>query len=358
VQSSFLGSIGRLGVIGSLLLLGAAAVPAGAAGKISGTLTVPAGRSVEGAQINAEDARFHDFRSDVHADGTFTLDGLAPGDYTVVAIAKGLEPATASNVTVTDGQEVKRDFPLAEPKPYCIVKSPSAIPLKDDYNSTSFADAPEIHVDQPWQIVVGLGSGNLTTWDPTQVSGKFRLKYSAQALHLAADLTFKVPGAHNWPLAGDDIYDGNSIDLTLQNDPYNPKRDVYDLDHNWHIIVGLGESPVWKLLQAGYPPDDENNLGQSAAAYVLRQVKPTHDGELVRIDFPWSRFRQNNSKSGPIPVPKDNDLGAIDLSINGSDPDRPREKAALKNRLSWSGFFLNFRDPRVLRPAQFCPQAQ
>jgi hypothetical protein len=339
-------------------VLGAFSGPVLAAGSISGTLKVPPGRSVEGALLNATDSNFHAFRSDVMPDGTYAIRNLEPGSYTVVAVGKGMEPGITRDVTVADGQELKADFTLAEAQPYCIGKSPQPIPLTEDYDSTSFVDAVEIHVDQAWQIVLGLGEGDLMSWNPTEVSGKFKLKYSRYGVHLAGDLTFKVPGAHNWPMAGDEIWDGNSIDFTLQNDPYDPGRREYNLDHDWHIIVGLGDAPVWKLFQAGYPPDSQNPPQEKAADHVLRKVKPTHDGEWVRVDFPWSLFQQNLTMGGPAPVPQDNDRGAIDLTINGSDPDRPRDKAALKNRLSWSGFFTNFLDPSVLRPAQFCPQGQ
>jgi hypothetical protein len=237
------------------------------------------------------------------------------------------------------------------------VKSPNPIPLTDDYYSASFADAPEIRVDEAWQIVLGVGTGTLESWNPTEVSGKFKLKYSEQALHLAADLTLKNPGAHNWPASGAEIWDGNSIDFDLQNDPYDPNRAEYDLDHNWQTVVGLGDTPVWKQFQRGLPPENQNPPMGNAKDYVVRKVKADNSGELVRIDFPWSLFQQNESKKGPIPVPADNQLSAIDISIDGADPDLPREEAALKNRLSWSGFFTNWQDPRVLRPVKFCPQA-
>jgi hypothetical protein len=340
-----------------MLLFGAAAGQALAAGSLSGTVKVPAGRSMDGALVNATDSSFHDFRSAIDAGGTYSLTGLAPGSYTVVAVGNGMDPGIAANVAIKDGQDVKQDFTLQEAKPYCIVRSPTPIPLTDDYNSASFADAVEFRVDQAWQIVLGIGSGDLSSWDPTQVSGKFKLKYSSAGIHLAADLTFAVPGAHNWPMAGEEIWDGNSFDFDLQNDAYDPNRPADDLDHNWQIIVGLGDTPVWKLFQAGYPPTNQSPLSPPATGYVLRKVKTTNDGELDRIDFPWSLFLQNKSMKGPIAMPPDNTMGAIDIALNGSGPTLSRDHAALKNRLDESGFFWAWNDPRELRPAMFCPQA-
>src|SRR5881227_1729189 len=83
--------------------------------------------------------------------------------------------------------------------------TPRPIPLMDDINSTSFADAPDIAVNQAWQV----RSGDPTQWPgPSEVSARFRLKYSDQALHLAADINFKTPGVNNADRAGNQFWDG------------------------------------------------------------------------------------------------------------------------------------------------------
>lgn len=343
--------------IGTALLLSAAAGPVLAVGSISGKLEVPASRSVTGAQVTATDNQFRAFRTTVEEDGTYTLSDLEAGTYSVVVVGKGLEPVVVKDVAVADDQEVTRDFTLEEAKVYRIVKSPNPIPLTDDYYSASFADAQEIRVDEPWQIVQGIGTGDLTTWKPEEVSGKFKFKYSDQALHLAADLTMKALGINNWPdMGGQEAWDGNHIDLSFQNDPYNPAREAYDHDHNWQIVVTLTDEPRWKIFQTGLPPEHQNPPKEDTKAHLLRKPKADNTGELVRIDFPWTLFQANESKTGPIPVPPDNSLGALDISVGAADPEQSREDARLKNRLSWSGFFPNWQDPRVLKPVIFTPQ--
>jgi hypothetical protein len=343
--------------LGTAFLLGAAAGQGFAAGTLSGKLTAPATRSVSGAQVTATDAKFHAFRATVNDDGTYSLGDLDPGTYTVVVTGKGTEPVVTKDVAIADGQEVKKDFTLEEVKVFRIIKAPKPIPLDDDYNSASFADAPEIHVDEPWQLVLGIGTGDLTTWDPTQVSGKFRFKYSDQALHLAADLNLKSIGVNNWPdMGGQEAWDGNHIDLDFQNDPYDPKRDAYNKDHDWQIVVTLNDNPAWKIFQTGLPPDDQNPPQEKTKDFVRFKPKADGSGQLVRIDFPWTLFHANESKKGPIPVPADNSLGALDISVGAVDPDQSREDARLKNRLSWTGFFPNWQDPRILKPVTFTPQ--
>src|SRR5207249_648663 len=108
------------------------------------------------------------------------------------------------------------------------------------------------------------------------------------------------------------------------------------------------------------PPDgqDPDSLAENKNIknYVLRKVKSTGDGELDRIDYPWTLFHQNGSGKGPIAAPADNSFGALDLSVGAADPDQAKDDAHIKNRLGWSGFFEGWRHPNQLRPIQFTPQ--
>jgi hypothetical protein len=363
-------------IVGSLLLIGAVAGQARATGSISGKLTAPASRSVSpvdadgnevsgsAALVNAMNANYQDFRAIANADGTYKLDGLDAGTYTVVVVGNGMDPIVQKNVTVTDGKDTTQNFTLAEAQPFKILKSPGGkpIPLTDDINSASFANAPDINLDEAWQIRTDLGgSGTLLNWKPNVVSARVRMMYSAAALHLAADVNFKTPGVNNWPdNGGAEIWDGNHFDLFFQNDAYDPKRTDYNTDHNWQVVVRLTDTPVFKIFVNGAPPDgqDPDSLPQNKdiKTYALRVVKPKKDGELDRIDYPWALFQQNGSGKGPITAPADNTFGALDLSIGDADPDQAAADAHIKQRLSWSGFFEGWRHPNQLRPVVFTPQ--
>jgi hypothetical protein len=344
--------------VGSLLLLSVLAGPCLAAGSISGKLTGPATRPIAGARINATDSQFRNFRAVAEADGTYSIADLEPGTYTVVIVGAGMEPVVKPDVAVKDGQDLKLDVTLEEAKVFPIAKAAKPIPLTDDYYSASFADAPEIMVNQSWQNTPDLDPsvGTLTNWKPEEVSGKFRLKYSDLGIHLAADLNFKTPGVNRWPdMGGREIWDGNHIDFFFQNDPYDPTREEYTLDHNWQLATRLTDVPAFKLFQRGMPPENQDPPKEDPKAFVLRKVKPNKDGELVRIDYPWTIFLQNGSSKQPIPVPAANSMAALDLAVGAADPDQPAEEAGIKTRLSWSGFFEGWKDPRLLRPVIFGP---
>src|SRR5262249_52952236 len=149
-----------------------------------------------------------------------------------------------------------------------------------------------------------------------------------KALHVAADITFKAPFYNN--AAGQDIWRGNSFHVDFQNDPYALDRQAYDPDHNWQLIVSLGENPEWWLFGSiGAAPNEP------VSANFRREDKPTKDGHLIRLDVPWSILLQGDGKS--ISPPRDNDLGAIDFALNASDPTLARAESSTKFQLTWSG---------------------
>jgi hypothetical protein len=361
--------------IGAILLLGAVAGPVLATGSISGKVTAPASRSAapvdssgadvsgSAARVNATNDKFQDFRTTVGADGTYKLDSLDPGTYTVVVVGEGAAPVIKPGVTVTDGKDTPMDFTLTEAQPFAIVKAAGGtpIPLTADFNSASFADAPEIDLNQAWQLENELnGNIPLTVWGgPQEMSGKFKFKYSTAGIHLAADINYKAPGVNNWPdNGGAEIWDGNHIDFFFQNDAYDPKRTDFDSDHDWQVALRLTDTPAFKLFQNGAPPSDQDPPSQNAKIqdYVLRKVKADKSGELDRVDFPWAIFEQHGSKTGAISVPADNTLSAMDISLGEADPDMAPADAHIKLRMSWSGFFEGWHHPNLLVPIKFTPQ--
>jgi hypothetical protein len=338
-------------LFGSLILCGILAGPAMGHGTISGTLTGPDDRSLAGARVNATDSRNRLIRVEVGADGAYTIGELEPGAYSLVVVGKGLETAIVRDLVVKEGETLTKDITLVEAKPFPVLRAAQPIPLTDDYNSTSFADAPEIRLDEAWQLRFGWGSGGPDNWGgPAEVSGKFRVKYSDVAIHLAADLTFKRPGVNN---RLSQMWDGNAIAFDFQDDPYDPKRAESNLDHNWETIVALADPVDWRLFQLGFPPENQNPLPEAAKDFVLRKVKPNKDGELLRVDFPWSLFQRNASKAGAAPVPKEGTLGAMEILLFAADPNQSPEDAVLKSALGWSGYESTWKEPNTLHPIRF-----
>ena len=82
--------------------------PAPTVGSVSGKVTDAAGKVVPGATVTARDADGKEYTVQVAKDGTFQLNNLPPGNYTVtVGVPKGHVAPPPANVTVKAGQTVR-----------------------------------------------------------------------------------------------------------------------------------------------------------------------------------------------------------------------------------------------------------
>jgi len=339
---------------GAALLL-CLAGPVLAAATVSGKVMVPDGYSLAEATVTLNDANNHLYRVAVEDTGAYKLEGVAPGTYTLTVQAKGSEITPILNLVLADNQTFTKDLSLTKAAPFCIVKAATPIPLTDDINSDSFKDAPDIHIDTVANLVEPvLNLEGLNTWGgPATAGGRFRLKYSSAGIHLAADLNWKVSGVnlatpdHNWQ--------GNSIEVDFQNDPYDPARDGYEDDHNWQLIVGLGETPTWYLFGALKQEPTINSQTEPIGKHLLIKDRPNKDGQLVRIDIPWGIYLKGDATT-LIPPPQEGDLGAMELSIDVNNPESTKDET--KNplyQLTWSGLDTGFGHGNSLKPIQFCP---
>jgi hypothetical protein len=325
---------------------------------ISGTLTIRSGATLGGtAHVAATSAKYEVYRTDAADDGTYSLTGVAPGTYTIAVIAGGLEAPDVTNVVVADGKTVTQDFALDTAKPFGIVKSTTRIPLTDDINSASFADAPLIHLDSGKNV----GVGDPLAWGaqggPNLVSGLFRLKYSAYGFHIAGDVTFKTPLLNNF--TGQNTWQGNCLEFSFLNAPYDPTTTDVDPTDRWKLDVGLGAQTEWSegINYMDYPK-------VAIGGNILRNPKDITKGpggELVRIDIPWAVFAQGTAAGGgdvngpPTPIPADNALGAFDIMLDAADPNTvPSTDAGRAWQLTWSGQ-PNW-TPYMLKPVQFVTQ--
>lgn len=77
---------------------------------LSGTITSPAGQPVPNATVSAKNlATSQVTQAQTHADGTYSVANLPPGDYEITISAAGLSPKTA-NVTLAPGATQKMDL--------------------------------------------------------------------------------------------------------------------------------------------------------------------------------------------------------------------------------------------------------
>jgi hypothetical protein len=339
-------------VVQSAALSLAIAGPSLAAATISGTVKYPADATPGGTTtVAATSAKFEVFRADAAEDGTYTLEGVAPGTYSVGIIAGGVSAPDATNVVVADGANVKQDFTLTKTTPVCIPKSATRIPLTDDINSASFENAPDILLNSGKQ----LGVGDPAEWSrlggPNAVSGRFKLKYSDYGFHLAGDLTFKTPLVNNQD--AQNAWNGNCLEFAYSNLPYDPERSGADTTNHWKLQVGLGEKENWWEDSAS-KIDPPESLGQNMRR-THKTIKDGIGGETFRLDIPWSIFHVGDASGAPLKVPADASFAALDIILGAADPEAPREEATRKWQLQWTGAGNSHWNSNRLMPVQFCP---
>jgi uncharacterized membrane protein YgcG len=98
----------------SLALLGVSGLSAqSGTGSVHGQVTDPSGESVPDATVQVTSATGATSTAKSGRDGSYEVKGLAPGNYTVKANAKGFQEFQSAGVQVAAGQATKLDLPLA-----------------------------------------------------------------------------------------------------------------------------------------------------------------------------------------------------------------------------------------------------
>ena len=81
-------------------------------GAVNGQISDPSGAAVAGAKVAAVSPTGQVKAGVVHPDGTYEINGLAPGAYTIRATAQGFAPFEQPNVQVAAGKTGKVNIPL------------------------------------------------------------------------------------------------------------------------------------------------------------------------------------------------------------------------------------------------------
>jgi len=320
---------------------------------ISGTVKPAANGDLTDAVVAATSDKFAVVRARVDsAAGTYTAT-VPAGTYTLAVVARNQAAPAVENVVLKDGDTYEQDFTLKTASPFPVVKSPSPIPLTDGIDSASFQDAPEINLNSGANDP-GADYPDAPRWGgPNTLSGRFKVKYSSEAIHIAGDVTFKIPRVNNH--RNGDIYQGNALEVDIQSDPYGGTRTAYDKDHNWQLVLSLGAHPDWWLYGGIQARPAINGKHEAVTSHVMIQDKTPNTGETFRVDIPWAILLDSSGK--PIAAPDDNALGALDLALDASDPTADRSSATRAFQLTWSRFDDTYKNPSSEVPVQFVPQA-
>jgi Carboxypeptidase regulatory-like domain/Carbohydrate family 9 binding domain-like len=329
---------------GALLFALLAAGPALAGnGTITGTVKDAGGAALAGAFVTAYDANNNIYPVTAGDDGTYSIEAPA-GTYTITALAIGHDLATLTGVTLAADKTLdKQDLQLKAATPFAIRKAAAPIPLTAGIDSPSFADAPDIRIDQPYQVVVGLSNPN--DWPgPKALSGRFRVKYDATALYIAGDVTWAHPHVNSH--TDGNVWQGDAIEFYIQNDPFDPNRTAYDNDHNWQLILGDGPTPAWWLF-GGVQAKPKATLAEN----FQETDKANNTGILFRLNVPWAILLKEDGN--PISAPADEALGAFGIAINSVDINSDVADSVRQFQMMWPMSNSNWTNPSGLQPIVF-----
>jgi hypothetical protein len=335
------------GPVACALLIGVLTAQALAAGTIKGKVMVPSTDfdPSAGFVVATNEANTNLYRVAIDADGSYMIENVNPGKYTISVIRGGLSAPDVKGVDVKDGQTVEQNFAMVAATPFCVLKSATPIPLDQDIDSAAFADAQEIRIGEGKTLGVGPVEDWFKDGGPGLVSGRFKVKYSDQAIHLAADVTFAKPLVN--PHADDALWTGNALEFDIQNDPYDVTREGKEAEHNWQVVVGLGAAADWwehNSIQ-GRPKDP-------VSKYLMRV--PRDNGEKFRLDVPWALLTMG-ADGDAIKAPADDSLGALDIVLDVADPAAPD---ARKYQIQWSGMGNSHWNASSMVPVKFCTKPQ
>jgi len=212
----------QAGFISLLLILCAFIMPLGAPialaqsskGVLTGTVTDPSGAVVSGVTIRMTNSATGVVRETVStSDGSYRLDAVDPGNYTVEVNAGGFKSITLSNVPIAAGQASTSDFKLeigTQGEVINVTADNTVILQQQDGARTNTLDQRQI-VELP---IAGLNPTNLVFTLPGVVS-------PGQASGFVQGLEFSINGLR--PRANSNLLDGSeNNDISIHGQAYQP----------------------------------------------------------------------------------------------------------------------------------------
>lgn len=342
-------AVARLGsrarrILLPLLVALVSAGPALAHTALQGHVKAAAGNPVAGAWVYAYDSQPRIIYGLTDEAGFYDLTVFPGGPWTVTALAPGFKNGTGVLANaVADTHNHGPEIQIEAAAPFRIAKATAPIPLSAGIDAPEFADAPEIRIDQPYHVVLGLDKPD--AWKgPDAVSGRFKTKWDETGLYVAGEVIWAAPGLNSH--TGAEIWNGNGVDLFIQTAPHDRARTEYHADQNWHLGLGMGETPAWHLFGAV-------NAAPTLplAANFAWQARSGGNGAFFRLNVPWSMLLRAGGAGTMPPAP--DSLGALGIAINAADPAGDRANTERRLQLSWPMSDTNYTDPSYLQPAIF-----
>jgi hypothetical protein len=269
-------------------------------GKIAGVITDPSGGVVPNATVTVKSTALMATRTtNTQADGSYLVDLLPPGTYTVTVTATGFQTFAETGIVITAGftATVNPKVTVGEVTQTVTVQSEPVVDLQNVQTSTTFdntllQDIPSGR--DPWSTVAQMPGVASSTFD---VAGNNSYQQSSMQIHgsTPAEQVYSFNGLDlNWPGAT-----GGYAQFYTNHDSFDEFQVVAD---NAPASIPIGGVYMNMVTKSG-----SNQLHGMAAIYYLTASMqagvnfPNFKGKPVTSGSPFDMTRDTSaSLGGPI----------------------------------------------------------
>src|SRR5215475_7280194 len=281
--------------LASMFLLSAAIGQVATTGKITGIVTDPSGAVLANATVTATSlALFAKRSTTTHADGSYLLDLLPPGEYDVTVSQTGFRAFTQTGIVLTAGftATVSPKLQVGEVSQAVTVEGEPVLDLQNNQTTTTFdenllQDIPSGR--DPWSTVAQMPGSTSSTFD---VAGDNSYQQSTMQIHgsTPAEQIYSFNGLDlNWPGAN-----GGYTQFYTNHDSFDEFQVVADNAPASVSISGIYMNMVTKSGSNQFH-------GEAAAYYAAAGSEASPSGPAVNFASPIVMDRDTSvGAGGPI----------------------------------------------------------
>ena len=289
-----------LAFLALIFLFGTCAAQVATTGKITGIVTDASGAVVPNASVTANSPALLARRSTTsHADGSYLLDLLPPGEYEVTVSQTGFRAFTQTGIVLTAGftATVSPRLQVGEVTQVVKVEAEPLLDLQNNQTSTTFDENLLEQIPSgrdPWSTVAQMPGATSSTFD---VAGNNSYQQSTMQVHgsTPAEQIYSFNGLDlNWPGSN-----GGYTQFYTNHDSFQEFQVVAD---NAPASVPIGGVYMNMVTKSG-----SNQLHGEALIYYLTAAWqagvnfPTHKSNPVPSGSPFDMTRDTSaSLGGPI----------------------------------------------------------
>jgi hypothetical protein len=198
----------------------------------------------------------------------FTEAGPGSADVWIDDLGDG--PEIIDKIIVTDEDPDLTHMPHVDP----------AHPIKIDgvFDKDEWADAYTVTLNQAAQDACSSGAN----WKgPDDFSAVYYHKWDESGLYIRGDVIDATPRLNDQ--TGDAAWNGDGFEEFLALDWSDPSHTTYLPGTDFHVFLGLGESPQWGIEDTDFPNGDD----KGAIPVQNLAIKNTDKGYQFELYLPW-----------------------------------------------------------------------